>query len=514
MLRVRALELLLERRRERRVLELDAVFGYALALVLPLEAERRAPLGHKGHHALARVGLGLDAQPVERHERHTARARLLELLHELGRDVVAVDDHVEELVARGHVDGRVELAVTLDQLEQQAVHALDLLLAHDALACVDSFPLCSAHRVRQRALCLGKLLLYRLALLAHVGVAPPQLLALVRQLRVLGAPARALVLRVRHALAPLVRLRTPLGLVLFRLLALVLGGVELLLEAFGLLRLLVDCRAQQLRLLGQVLVALLLRAEALPAGLFRVKLLQHRLDALDLARGRGGSVLQLLRLRLLLTELLLDVGDARIHLLELRLLLALLLLALCVRDLLSLVVCVEARRVLELLLMLGRTCLGLGDGALEALAEHSELPLVLLDRARELLVVRSRTEGHLARLGTFGIRGGDLALCALELRVVVRVLGHLAPPVEARVGLELVLLSCEPRELLLDRRHLLLAPLHVILRVGESAQRLRLPVVVRRDARNVLERVEPLLLARVHDRGHLELRHDVELVGA
>ena len=94
MLRARALELLLERRRERRVLELDSVLGYALALVLPLEAERRSPLGHKGHHALAGVGLGLDAQPVERHERRAARARLLELLDEFGRYVVAVDDHV------------------------------------------------------------------------------------------------------------------------------------------------------------------------------------------------------------------------------------------------------------------------------------------------------------------------------------------------------------------------------------------------------------------------------------
>jgi hypothetical protein len=59
------------------------------------------------------------AQAVERQKRHATGFVLVQVLDDLGRDVVVVDDDVEQLVRRRRLDGGEEALVALHQLDQE-----------------------------------------------------------------------------------------------------------------------------------------------------------------------------------------------------------------------------------------------------------------------------------------------------------------------------------------------------------------------------------------------------------
>ena len=79
-------------------------------------------LGHHGDGVLRlRILDVADVQPVEGHEGHLAGELLLvHLLQDLGADLVGGHDVVEEPVAGGDLDGRVDALLALEVLDDEA----------------------------------------------------------------------------------------------------------------------------------------------------------------------------------------------------------------------------------------------------------------------------------------------------------------------------------------------------------------------------------------------------------
>ena len=243
---------------------------------------------HREHVLRVRVLAVTRAQAVERQKRHAAGFVLVQVLDDLGRHVVVVDDDVEQLVCRRRLDGGEEALVALHQLDQRAVYTLDPVVLHDALHRGEPAEQLARHGELQLLVAALHLLRLRVELGVNLRVAALQLLALVLR----GVPRRDLRLVLLLGLAQLGLLLQELALDRALVLRLLLGGflqvARVAVQDADLVALARERRLaiRRLRLEPRVALSLglELRAAALP-------LVQHLQPTGHLAHLRGGALL-------------------------------------------------------------------------------------------------------------------------------------------------------------------------------------------------------------------------------
>ena len=240
---------------------------------------------HREHVLGVRVLARAVLQTVQGQERHSSSLLLVQVLDDLRRDVVVIDDDVEQLVRHGRLDRGEEPLVALHELDEGTVHALDAVVLRDPLH--RRQPAEELARHRELKLLIASLHLVRLGrdFRVELRVPPLQLLAFVLSL----VPRRdlRLVLPVRRLKRGLLlrELRFDARRVLLVRVDALTEFVDVLFKDINLVRFPCERALAVLHLRLQPLVALLLRRELRCAALLLVQHLQTAVHLRDLRRG-------------------------------------------------------------------------------------------------------------------------------------------------------------------------------------------------------------------------------------
>ena len=117
-------------------------------------------------------------QAVEGEEGDATSLVLVEVLNDLGRDVIVVHHHVEQLIGRGSLHGGKEALIAIHELDERAVH-LNTVILRDALHRVEPAKELARHRELEVLIPALHFLRLRAELGVEFGVAPLQFLAFV-----------------------------------------------------------------------------------------------------------------------------------------------------------------------------------------------------------------------------------------------------------------------------------------------------------------------------------------------